>query len=262
MELNNFNPIFQTVKHEKTSKHYNFVSTQDIANRFAEHGWTIHKTSIAHSKKYAGFQKHLMRFVNPSYFAGDYHIELIVTNSHHGSNALVLQLGVYRLVCANGLVLGSTFYQERIRHSGFTYERLDQALINVMLQAPKVHEVINRMKSKNLNVGQINELAREFIAMRLPDLRNVSIDLEKLLTPVREVDAGTDLFTVFNLLQEKVIRGGIKYEHDVEILDKNTGLSEVKTVKRTTKRIKAIDASIKLNEGMFDAALELLQEAA
>ena len=37
-------------------------------------------------------------------------------------------------------------------------------------------------------------------------------NLDKLLEPTRDEDKGKDLWSVFNVIQEKFVRGGLKYQ--------------------------------------------------
>ena len=64
--------------------------------------------------------KHLIRFRPqgsvPS--AEGLHPEIVLINSHDGTSSYQLFAGVYRLVCANGLMFGETFDAVRIRHTG------------------------------------------------------------------------------------------------------------------------------------------------
>jgi hypothetical protein len=72
-----------------------------------------------------------------------------------------------------------------------------------------------------------------------------ALDINDLLTPFRPEDEGSDLWTVFNVIQEKMMRGGFSYQ---------TPLG------RTTKLrgIKSIQASHRLNTKLWEAAEELV----
>jgi hypothetical protein len=51
--------------------------------------------------------------------------ELFLTNSHDGFNSFQFRVGIYRLVCSNGLVVADEeFSAFRIRHKGYTFAEL------------------------------------------------------------------------------------------------------------------------------------------
>ena len=68
-----------------------------------------------------------------------------------------------------------------------------------------------------------------------------SIDITDLLTPFRPEDEGSDLWTVFNVIQEKMTRGGFTYK--------------TPRGRQTTLRgIKSIQATNRLNTKLWEAA--------
>jgi hypothetical protein len=72
-----------------------------------------------------------------------------------------------------------------------------------------------------------------------------SLDMSDILTPFRPEDEGDDLWTTFNVIQEKMMRGGFSYQ----------------TLRgRTTKLrgINSIQASNRLNTKLWEAAELLL----
>ena len=258
---NILNPVKQVKAHEKTSHKYNFVSTSNILERLSQHGWNVRQEVAVkcRNKDNEGFQKHMVRLNNEAFQYGDYHIEVLLTNSHLGNSSVKLNIGIYRLVCSNGLVVGTSFYERRVRHMGFTYDKLDLALGELIKQAPQVCEIIAKMKGVQLNEGQILELAKKFADKRLEKVERVNwVDYPKMLNIYREADRHTDLFTVYNILQEKVMRGGVKYTTKQMVLDERTSQHYEVEKNHTTRAIKNITNEIKLNEYMFDTAAEYL----
>ena len=66
---------------------------------------------------------------------------------------------------------------------------------------------------------------------------------QELLVPLREQDKGNDLWSVFNVVQEKLVRGGFKYT-----------LREGRRTNRTARRISNFIQDIRINEELFDLA--------
>jgi hypothetical protein len=67
------------------------------------------------------------------------------------------------------------------------------------------------------------------------------IDITDLLTPFRPEDEGSDLWTVFNVIQEKMTRGGFTYKSP-------------RGRQTTLRGIKSIQATNRLNTKLWEAA--------
>jgi hypothetical protein len=66
------------------------------------------------------------------------------------------------------------------------------------------------------------------------------------------------LYTVFNRVQESLIRGGIKYENKVEVKNDEGQVVELKTRQRTSRPIKSINQKMDINKKLWDLTDELL----
>ena len=66
------------------------------------------------------------------------------------------------------------------------------------------------------------------------------LTLEQVLEPLREGDKGNDMWSLFNVVQEKFVRGGLKY----------------KTNKRSTsmKELRSINSLQKVNSELWELA--------
>ena len=87
-------------------------------------------------------------------------------------------------------------------------------------------------------------------ALHLPDnhsfteeeIENVKIDWDDLLTPTRPEDQGNNLWSVFNVIQEKLVHGMFNYTYG--------------TKNRKARKIKNFKQDMVLNEKLYDLALE------
>ena len=68
-----------------------------------------------------------------------------------------------------------------------------------------------------------------------------SIYITDLLTPFRPEDEGSDLWTVFNVIQEKMTKGGFTYKTP-------------RGLQTTLRGIKSIQATNRLNTKLWEAA--------
>jgi predicted phosphohydrolase len=144
----------------------------------------------------------------------DAYPRIILTNSHDGFNSFKFMLGMYRILCSNGLCICDEEYENfSIRHINYTFDELRLIVKKSIEKVPNVVCTMNKMKSTTASEEQKREIATEVIRIRkdADDEQKFDIDEEtimEILNPVREEDRGDDLWTVFNVCQEKLIKGG------------------------------------------------------
>lgn len=235
------------------SELYQFMTTSDIIDMVEGFGWKMFKASQTRSKKYPTTCKHMLRFRNPQFFAIDGLIpEILLINSHNRTSALTLHVGLFRIICANGLVVADkTFGKVSVRHQGTTFEDVKQSIKDIIESIPTVIQEVNRYKEIKLTNMQKLEFAAKAVAVRYPEYTNFDgtlkhdkigsdVDLMGLITPLRHEDEESDLFTVMNVVQEKLVQG--KYNR--------RGLRSGKVSK--AKAITNIRSNMMVNTGLWD----------
>ena len=181
------------------------------------------------------------------------------TNANDGSRALRIGLGLYRFVCENGLIAGTSFFDERILHRGFTYEKLDEALKKVLEQSYRLKKEVEILQKSYLNADQLNEIANAFTGYKFNNNPNVTdLNQASLFRPERNDDFGQDAWTVLNVLQEKLIRGGVKYTYKKETKDDDGNVIKVDFINKKTRGTQAIDATVKHNQFAWDLVSKLV----
>ena len=113
-------------------------------------------------------------------------------------------------------------------------------------QLPLTVESMNKMKQIQLSEDQTLELAKKALASRFTEdqVEAFNIDLEKLLEPTRPEDKGTDLWSVFNVIQEKIIDGDFTYMIGTRI--------------RKARKVKNFKQDMEINQKLFATAAEFL----
>ena len=107
---------------------------------------------------------------------------------------------------------------------------------------------MNKWKNTELSQNQKYDLARKALETRFKVQENQKvdqayrIDLDQLLTPVRKEDAGNDLWSVFNLVQEKVVDGDFEYISGAKL--------------RKARKIKNFKQDLDVNQKLFEVAKE------
>jgi hypothetical protein len=127
---------------------------------------------------------------------------------------------------------------------GYTFEELQEKIKEMVGRLPLTVETMNKMKQVELDEKQAEEFATKALATRFKEdeLTRITVDAKELLKPTRKEDEGKDLWSIFNVIQEKLIDGGFSY---------NAG-----TKTRKARRIKNFNQDLKVNQDLFELALE------
>lgn len=237
--------VFATNPSSKMSNKYSFVPTIELMENFEREGWTL--SSVRQSGK--GIHSvHELRYRNgelPS--VGDTLPEAIIRNSHDGSCALSVSAGLFRLCCSNGLTVPtSTAEQFTVRHMGFDSDEVKKLTESFAKKLPLIQNSVDKMMDRMLTEGEKIEFAKNasIIKWGMGSVPS-TLNLEQLITPQRIEDSKDDLWTTFNVIQEKFIRGGVDYKS-------NSGR------KTSLKGLKNIMASNQMNTKLWTLAETLV----
>ena len=244
--------VFAKTPSSEVSKHYTHIPTERVIDDMELLGWKpIEAKEVkARKKSTQGFQKHLLVFRNDDVVIngqdGDTVFpQILMTNSHDGKNAFNFEAGLYRLVCSNGLVIADTRFESvKMRHMGYSFEELQVKIKEMVEKLPLTVESMNKMQATELAQNEMVKFAKEAISTRFPEkeLKRIKIDFKELLTPTRDEDKGNDLWSVFNVVQEKIISGDFEY----------TAANKI----RKAREIKNFKQDQKINKDLFELALE------
>jgi hypothetical protein len=241
-------------KFHTLSDKYKLVKTHDLIAKIESLGFKLERFVANRTRKVEkrGFQKHRAIFTSPSLKSDifDGVPQLLLTNSHDGTSSVILQLGFFRIVCANGLVVGNNLIEPiRIRHTGNVDDELSKGIDTLVAQCDKLIESIKKMKARTLSDDEIEKFKRKALAFRI-DSDDKSKQIVDFTFPIHRVeDKGNDLFTIFNVVQENLIRGGAT----VRTTDENNQ-ERVRKLRKTN----SIDTQTKINTGLWELAEELV----
>ena len=238
--------IFSENPIETVSDKYAFVATHRLLEIFIDLGYypIMASQSQVRDENNQGYQKHIIQFrslenlLRPN--AKAEYEDIVLTNSHNKSSSFILDLAIFRLVCANMLVIPSkSFVHTSIVHVGFNQDKVRNAINEVTSYIPKIKEQVASFKSIHLTPQEEQMLANAAIDIRF-DINTHYIKAEELLKVNHQEDELPTLWNVYNRIQEAMIRGGVKMKN----------LVTNKTF--TSKAINGIDATIKFNKELFE----------
>jgi hypothetical protein len=246
------NSVFTDTASPNVSSKFTHIPTHKVIEDMSQLGWGVVDAKQVKARKGQGFQKHLVVFRNPDVVIngadGDTVFpQILLTNSNDGKNAFTFTAGLFRLVCENGLVISTQEFENvKIRHMGYTFEELQTQIRAMVEQLPLTVESMNKMKAVELDEKSLVEFAEKALTTRFKEdeLENIKVDLDKLLEPTRPEDKGNDLWSVFNVLQEKILEGDFQYMSGTKI--------------RKARKVKNFKQDIEINQKLFAVAAEFI----
>lgn len=229
------------------SNKFGFISSSDLVSRMETQGLKLAgvvESKIRKDKALRqGFQKHVLRFdTGLSNKHGN--LQLLAINSHEGSSALTFRMGFFRLVCSNGLIIGSDLIpQIKVRHTQNGLLKLNDSIEELLEWRTVAMDNIEKMENRKLSADEYEKLALESAKIRMGE--KFTDKIVPLFESKRHEDNSPDLFTAFNVIQENVMRTGFY------ALDKETNVAT------KIRAIRGVDSSLAINTELFNAALKL-----
>ena len=246
------NSIFTEKAAPTVSSKFTHIPTHKVIEDMEQLGWGVVDAKQVKARKGEGYQKHLVVFRNLDVVIngsdGDTVFpQILLTNSNDGKNAFTFTAGLFRMVCENGLVVSTQEFENvRIRHMGYTFEELQGQVRAMVEQLPLTVESMNKMKSVQLDEEQAKELAKKALTTRFTkdQVEAMNFDLDELLKPTRDEDKGSDLWSVFNVIQEKILDGSFSYISGARV--------------RKARKIKNFKQDMDINQKLFTMAAEFM----
>jgi hypothetical protein len=257
IDINQYPSIVSNSKETwgKTTSKYEFIPTTRIIDILADNRWfpvSAAESRIVNPKRH-GYQEHMLRFrqegVPSIHSLHEAYAEIVVQNSHDGSRAFRIMGGVFVQICGNGLVVSEGLVQSfRIKHIGFTKKRVEEAIDVILAATPRIGNQIEHFNNIRLTENERIAYAESALWTKYDEyfLKTHHIDAGSLFTDVRPEEKEPTLWNTFNIVQEKVISGGIRihgYDENGEV-----DLSR----HRKSKQITSIQENIRLNRALWN----------
>jgi len=214
-QLRNIAPsIFATEPANKVSGRYGFVPTVDVVEELNTRGLVpvFAGQTLSRDVDNRPFAKHLLRF-RPQYaptIVGQSLPEVVLMNSHDGSSGFKLWLGLFRMVCCNGMIISdSVMGQVSVAHRSNAAQIVGDQSIGFMGQIDHIEDRVRRFMDRVLSPLEQGQLADTAATIRWGNDRPAGLDHNNLLIARRFDDAGDTLWAVLNRIQENVVKGGV-----------------------------------------------------
>jgi hypothetical protein len=239
--------IFAQSAHQSRSSRYTYIPTIDVLSGLRKEGFQPFmacQTSVRDESK-REHAKHMLRMRHASQINGREANEIILLNSHDGSSSYQMLAGVFRFVCANGMVSGDTMSDVRVRHHGDVVGEVIEGAFRVLDDFEGITDQREGMQALTVNHGEQAAFARAALTLRFDEGEgSAPITEDQVLSVRRFDDRKNDLWTTFNRVQENLVKGGLSGRN-------RAGRPT------TTRPVQGIDQNVKLNRALWVLAEEM-----
>ena len=229
--------IFATKPSPKMSDKYVFVPTMDILDNFQKQGWELSSVKQTGLGVYGVHELRLRNGGLPK--VGDCLVEAIIRNSHNGIATFSVSAGLHRLVCSNGLTVPTSLSESfNLRHQRFDLDEVKQLTESFAERLPIIQSSVDRMMTKVLTTPEKIQFVKQAINTRWKTgTVPASLDVMAIMYPKRDEDKKNDLWTVFNVVQENFIRGGLEYTSSRGRKTSSKGLKSIMAVNQVNTKL-------------------------
>jgi hypothetical protein len=231
--------------HDRVSERYTHIPTIKVIDGLRDAGFypfEVRQTLVRDPSR-REHTKHLVRLRHHSAIesTGKGEVgEIVLLNSHDGSSSYQLLSGFFRFVCSNGLIAGDITNDVRVRHSGNVVDNVIEGATRILSDLEVAQSRVGDYKSLSLTHDEQRLFANVALGLRW-EPESAPVTVENVLRPSRWADAGSDLWTTFNVVQENLIKGGVS--------------GRAKTGRRlTTKAVSGVSENVRLNQSLWALA--------
>ncbi|ECQ8982958.1 DUF945 domain-containing protein [Salmonella enterica subsp. enterica] len=239
--------VFSEDRHESRSDRYAYIPTITLLENLQREGFQpfFACQSRVRDPGRRDYTKHMLRLRRAGQITGQQVPEIIILNSHGGESSFQLLPGVFRSVCTNSLVCGQSFGEIRVPHRGDIAGKVIEGAYDVLGVFDRVEEKRDAMQSLLLPPPAQQALANAALTYRFGE-EHQPVAPTQILTPRRYEDRKDDLWSVFNRIQENLLKGGLP--------------GRTVQGKRThTRAVNGIDGDVRLNRALWVMAEQMQQ---
>jgi len=247
-------PVLASEPCNLVSDDYKFMSTIDVVNRLQDGGWRA--MSVQHTNKRDQSKiphaKHRVIMAPPgdttTEIAGGTSPRLVIQNAHDGSSALRFMLGLFRMICSNGMIVTQSMLENmRLIHKNSHKGSLDELFDRFEESWETTSDIINQWRGITLEDSDAADFARKAYQLRHPsiDESDIGDNHRQLLKANRFEDATPSLWHRFNTVQERLTNGGY-----------SVSAPGVMNRRRSARALRGAAADTRMNRGLWDLAAD------
>jgi len=258
---NENNPINTAIRNSRLTSHqYQFQSSPYIINQMKNWGFELigSSTGSPNLPENKGYQKHVMVFESESDLVNideENKFQILVQNSHDGNSAVKFYVGIFRHVCANGLITGDCTNYIKVNHKGGDFKKkIVAAISDTVHQFNWTKDALKQLQNTVATGDMIVNYRRKIVEKLLKGKDYIYSDQYKLSTVQREEDKGNDLYTLFNVVQENALSGGMTYHLRSKVVK---GGGTIGRIQKTNAIAPLSTRAIELNKFLWQEIIKL-----
>lgn len=256
--------VFSQTKAEHLTDRYVPLHTADLIPVLADYGYQPVQAAQKRSRTAnPEHSMHMLAFAKPDSedFNGGSGLrsEIVLYNSHDGTGAVRIFAGAFRFICSNGIVAGDGF-NSRTYHNRTAMSAFEEVLRNTIDNLPMMMAQIETLRNTYIDREQARDMAIKAVATRWDSYNGeakrgvyaVSKTVEDVLQAQRIDDTTNDAWTVWNRIQENIIRGNAFIKSITDVENNPNG------VMRKARPINSIKQHQQINNDLWNIADELV----
>jgi hypothetical protein len=204
---------FADVPAPHVSDRYVFVRTADVVERLVGAGFSVDTAQqVKATRRSPEHGLHRVKLSHPEarlHGIGGLVPQMLLTNSHNHASRFEATVGLFRLICTNGMVVGATWATVSFRHQRSSAFDVGDLLAQFVEKTHRIGESVSRWEGITLSDSQSAEYARRVAAIRFPN--RVLERPDELLVSHRVEDNLPTLWHTFNRAQENGTHGGTRF---------------------------------------------------
>lgn len=241
--------VFAPSAHERMSSKYTFVPSERVLSGLMQAGFVPVDARQTHTRRASPLHaRHVVRLRRrfETVRLTDSVPEVVFLNSHDGTSAYQLRMGIFRVVCTNGLIVSrGAFPAYCVSHRGNVVDEVIAGALEISERFDVLAAQVERMERCVLQMDEQIAFAERALSFRFPDVAQCGMQPSQLLTCRRTEDIGDDLWKTFNRVSENLLRGGLSRRAASGRLTR-------------TRRITSIRHDLRLNSQLWDLAAQVL----
>lgn len=204
---------FSPAAHASTSPRYTCIPTERVLHGLMRAGFLpVSARQVRCRVSNESYARHMIRLRRRFETVNVHHTipEVVLLNSHDGTSAYHLRLGLFRLICTNGLLVSAgAFPTIRVAHRHDVVDGVIEGAITLSERFEQLAVEVQRMEARMLFVDEQQAFAEQALALRYPEAVFSGIQPSQLLQARRQADTRENLWNTFNRVQEHLMKGGV-----------------------------------------------------
>src|SRR5258708_17739427 len=161
--------VFAESAHERTSSSYRFIPTERVLVGLMQAGFVPVEARQTRARHGVAHARHVVRLRRRFETVGlrDAIPEVVFLNSHDGTSAYQIRLGLYRVVCTNGLIVSrGAFPAWCVSHRGDIVDEVVAGALELSERFEQLALRVERMEQRRLAKDEQLQLEEQALALR------------------------------------------------------------------------------------------------